>query len=180
MISTVTRRREQRRRVPHEAGSHSSFNLYSELYPSRSPAAAFQLGRVAMDWADPSESESSTQLNSSNGSRLTNDLVKFPTLDSEDLIRLGEDLVHVYPMYYLVRYRPRRDDEYVSSISNMIPRGEISPTDLSSVEATTLSGMFRKVHLPYQIPSQCLTPLLVRPYPDGVTRVTVRTRGLDF
>jgi len=80
------------------------------------------------------------------------DLVEFPSLGSEDLIRLVEDLLHVDPIYcehgeYVV------NGADVSSVSNVISRAENYPTDLSSEEATALSEAFRKVPLPHQIPS---------------------------
>jgi len=67
-VSTVTGMRD--RRGPHEAGVDSLFDLNTELHPSLSVAAIFPLGQAAMssDWADPSSSESSTQLNSSSRS----------------------------------------------------------------------------------------------------------------
>jgi len=107
------------------------------------------------------------------------DLVEFPPLGSEDLIRLGEDLLHVYPIYREHR-GGTRGDEYVSPVSNVISRGENTPTDLSSEEAIALTETFRKVPLPYPIPSHYLTPPVIRPYPIGFTRVPVRTRGPDF
>ena len=82
----------------------------------------------------------------------TGDLVEFPSLGSKDLIRLAEDLLHVYPIY-----REGREGSWegadVSSISNVISRAENYPTDLPSEEATALSEAFRKVPLPHQIPS---------------------------
>ena len=130
-------------------------------------------------WADPSKSESSTNLSSSSGCWLTDDLVKFPPLGPENLVRLGEDLLHVYPIW--CEYRGyARNDERVSRISVMISKSKNSPTDLSPAEATILAEMFREVLLPRQIPSQCLTPLAVRKYPMGIARVPIRTRGLDF
>ena len=129
--------------------------------------------------AVPSESESSTHLSSSSGCRLTDDLVEFPPLGPEDLVRLGEDLLHVYPIW--CKYdKYLRNDECVSSVSAMISRGTISPTDLSPAEATVLAETFRKVLLPRQIPSQRLTPLAVRPCLELVERVPFRTRGPDF
>ena len=130
-------------------------------------------------WADPSKSESSTQLHSRSGSRLTNELVEFPPVSPENLIRLGEDLLHVYPIY-----REHRNEawgkEYLSSISTVISRGtRTSPTNLSSEEATALAEAFRKVSLSRHIPSRCLTLLVVRPYLDGLTRVAVRIHGPD-
>ena len=134
-----------------------------------------------MRYVDPSKSESSTQLNSSSGRRLTNDLVEFPPISPENLIRLGEDLLHVHPIYCEVwGWIYREEGEYVSSISNMISRGKTSPTGLSSEEATALAETFRKVPLPHQIPSRCLTPLVVRPYPIGMERFTIQTRGPEF
>ena len=50
---------------------------------------------------------------------------------------------------------------------------------LFPVEATVLVEMFRKVPLPRQIPSRRLTSVVIRPYPDGFRRITVRTRGPD-
>ena len=130
-------------------------------------------------FADPSKSESSTHLSSSSGCWLTEDLVEFPPLGPEDLIRLGEDLLHVYPIW--CKYdKYLRKDECVSSVSAVISRGTISPTDLSPAEATVLAETFRKVLLPLQIPSQSLTPLAVRPYPTLLLRVTFRTRSPDF
>ena len=68
------------------------------------------------DWADPSKSEPSTQLNSSSGRRLTVDLVEFPHLGPEDLIRLGEDLLRVYHIYCKVRADPTDNGYTASSI----------------------------------------------------------------
>jgi len=134
-----------------------------------------------MNWADPSKSESSTQPNSSGGSWLTSDLVDFPPLGSEDLIRLGEDLLHVYPIFYKDRYYlPKRDSKTVSSISAVILRGKTSPTGLSPEEATALAETFRNVPLPRRIPSWCLTPLVVRPYLTNIPRVAIQTRGPDL
>jgi len=131
------------------------------------------------DWIDPSKSESSTQPNASGGGWLTNDLVKFPLLSPENLVRLGEDLLHVCPIYNHLRFiHPQ--DKHRSSISALISRGKTSPTGLSSEEALALARIFRKVSLPHQIPSQHLMPLVVRPYPDGGTRVSIRTHGQDF
>ena len=130
-------------------------------------------------WADPSESELSTHLNSSSGCWLTDDLVEFPPLGPENLVRLGEDLLHVYPIW--CKYsNEARNDECVSRVSAMISKSKNSPTGLSPAEATILAEMFRKVLLPRQIPSQCLTPLAVRPYPDAMTQVTFRTLGPEF
>ena len=131
-------------------------------------------------WGDPSESESSIQLNSSSGSRLRSDSVEFPPLGSEDLIRLGEDLLHVHPVFYRARYLPEQRHGYVSSISNVVSRGKSPPMDLSSEEVTALAGTFRKVLSPRRISSQCLTPLVGRQYPDVLTWASVRTRGPDF
>ena len=103
-------------------------------------------------WADPSESESSTHLSSSSGCWLTDDLVEFPPLGPEDLVRLGEDLLHVYPIW--CEYRGyAQNDERVSRVSAMISKSKNSPTDLSPAEATVLAETFRKVLLPRQIPS---------------------------
>ena len=133
------------------------------------------------DYADPSGSESLTELNSTSGSWLTDDLVEFPPFGSEDLIKLGEDLLHVCPIYNKVQYHSRPNEKDIRSISNVISRGKTSPTGLSSVETTALAETFRKVPPPQKkTPFQCLTPLVVRPYPIGFTRVSVRTRGLDF
>ena len=102
------------------------------------------------NWGDPSGSESSTQLNSSSGSwlGLTNDLVEFPLLGSNDLIRLGEDLLQVYPVYRQKWKSYTRGDEYLSWISTVISTGKATPTGLSSEEATGLMEVFRKVLFP--------------------------------
>jgi len=131
------------------------------------------------DWIDPSKSESSTQLNVSGGSRLTNDLVEFPPLSPENLIRLGEDLLHTCPIHNQARSTPL-NNKYLSPISAMMPRGKTAPTRLSLEEATALAEIFRKVYLPHQISSQCLTSLVVRPYPGGGARVSIQTRGPDY
>jgi len=110
---------------------------------------------------------------------MVDDLVEFPPLGSEDLIRLGEDLLHVYPIY-CEEHNTRQDGKYVSSISEVVVRGKNSATGLSSEEATALAEMFRKVPPVRQLSSQCLMPLVIRPYPDGLKRVAVRTRGPDF
>ena len=110
-----------------------------------------------------------------------NGLVDFPPLGSEDLIRLGEDLLHVHPIYYDPQYGVlEQGAKTLSSISNVISSGKTSPTGLSSEETTALSETFRKVPLPHRFPSHCPTPLVVRPYPDRTPRVTARTRGPDF
>jgi len=103
---------------------------------------------MAFEYANPS-SESSIQLNSSNGSQPTNVLVVFPPLGSEDLIRLGEDLLHVYPIYYK---DSKPEEETISSISDLISRGKTSPTGLSSADATVLAETFRKVTPPLPNP----------------------------
>ena len=135
--------------VPARLGVYSPFNLDSELLPSLSAAAIFPLGRTTMDLVDPSESES-IKLNSSSGSRLTNVLVGFPLLGSEDLIRLGDDLLHVLPIYH----KPyKKDTRLISSISDVISKGKASPTGLSSADATVLAETFHKVPPPpRQIP----------------------------
>jgi len=107
-------------------------------------------------------------------------LVGFPSVSPEDLIRLGEDLLHVYPIYYEDPTFSKRDGETISSISEVILRGKTTPTGLSSEEATALSETFREVLLPRQIPSHCLTPLVVRPYSNTITGVGFLTRGPDF
>jgi len=106
------------------------------------------------------------------------DLVELPPLGSADLIRLREDLLHVDPIYR--EHRTAWSVIRVPSASDLISRDKNTPTDLSSEEATALAETFRQVPLPYQIPSQCLKPLVVRPYPNGGSQVTVRTRGPDF
>ena len=131
------------------------------------------------DLIDPSKSELSIQLNASSGSWLTNYLVEFPSLSPENLIRLGEDLLRACTIHGEVRSAPT-NNKYLSSISALMPRGKTSPTGLSSEKATALAEIFRNVSLPRQIPSQYLTPLVVRPYPDGWARVPIRTRGPDF
>jgi len=87
--------------------------------------------------------------------------------------------MHVHPIY-----REHGEDiegsADVTPVSNVISTAKNYPTDLSSEEATALSEAFRKVPLPHQIPSQCLMPLVVRPYRDGVGQVPIRTRGPDF
>jgi len=163
--------------VPVRLGICSLFNLNSELLPSLSATAIFPLGRAVMeDWAYHSTSELSTQLNLSSGSWLTDYLVQFPTLGSEDLVRLGEDLLHVYPISYKDWSDHLQNETYVSLISNVISRAKTSPTGLSSEEATALTEIFRKVPLHRQIPSRCLTSLVVRLYLD-FRRITFRTRG---
>ena len=163
-----------------EARSPFDLNVNSELHLPHSAAAISPLRRAVMeDCIDPSKSESSTQLNASSVSWLTNGLVEFPPLSSENLIRLGEDLLHACPIHTRVRDTPQ-SNKYLSSISALISRGKTSPTGLSSEEATALAEIFHKVSLPHQIPSQRLTPLVVRPYPDGGLRVIIRTRGPDF
>ena len=181
VVFYVTNARE--RRGPHEAGSTLSFDLDGGLHLSL-PAAAMSPPKpdpdfAAKHWGDPSKSELSTQPNSGSGDRPTDDLVEFPPLGSEDLIRLVEDLLHVHPIY-----REHGEDMEgcadVTPVSSVISRAKNYPTDLSSEEAIALSEAFRNVPLPYQIPSQCLTPLVVRPYPDGVGQVSIWTRGPDF
>ena len=134
---------------------------------------------MARDRIDPSKSESPIQLNANGGNRLTNDLVEFPPLSPENLVRLGEDLLQACSIYNQIRHIPPRDKNR-SSISALISRGKASPTGLSSEGAAALAENFRKVPLPHQITSQCLTYLVVRPYPDGGTRVTIQARGPDF
>jgi len=131
------------------------------------------------DRIDPSKSESPIQPNANGGGRLTSDLVEFPPLSPENLIRLGEDLLHVCSIYNQIRYIPPQDKNR-SSISALISRGKKSPTGLSSEGAAALAEIFLEVPLPHQITSQCLTHLVVRPYPDRGTRVTIRARGPDF
>jgi len=129
-------------------------NPNSELHPSLSAAAIFPPGQVVMaeaseEWVDPSKSEPLAQLNSDTGGGwLTNHLVEFPPLGSKDLIRLGEDLLHVHPIFRKHRHNAQESDAYIPSVSNLISRGGNSPTGLSSEEATALAETFRKVHLP--------------------------------
>jgi len=136
----------------------SRFDLNSELLPSLPAAAIFLLGRAVMsyprlDWADPSESELSTQPNSGGVDRPMDDLVEFPPLGSVDLIRLGEDLLHAYPIYHKHRDDIRHDVVYIASVSNLISRGENSaPGTFSSEEATALEATFRKVPFPAKFP----------------------------
>jgi len=87
--------------------------------------------------------------------------------------------LHVHPIYceHNARTGTRK---LITPISNVVAERVNSPTDLSSEEATELAKAFREVPLPRQIPPQCLTPLVVRPYPVGLARVSVRTRGPDF
>ena len=133
-------------------GVRYPFDLNSELHPSPS-AAIFPLGQAVMeDYADPSGSESLTELNSTSGSWLTDDLVEFPPLESEDLIRLGEDSLHVRLLYYGGWRHYLQKNEDIRSISNMISRSKISPTGLSSEEATALAETFRKVPFPAKSP----------------------------
>ena len=131
-------------------------------------------------FADPSKSEPSIYLRSNGGCQwLMNDLVEFPPIGHKNLIRLGEDLLHVYPIWCEC-WEHARNDQYVSSVSAVISRETNPPTDLSPAEATALAETFREVVFPRHIPSQSLTPLAIRPYPDGVTRVPFRTRGPGF
>ena len=102
----------------------------------------------------------------------------FPPLGSKDLIRLGEDWLHVDPVYRKERGYSGRD-KHVSSISDVISRSKTT-MDLSSEETTELAETFRKVPLPRQMSSQGLTLLVVRPFQDLLPRVSVRTRGRDF
>jgi len=62
-------------------------------------------------------------------------------------MQLGEDLLHVYPIYRESN-DDNEDDERVLSISKLISRGNTSPTGLSSAEAEELATMFRDVPLP--------------------------------
>ena len=137
--------------VPTRPRVQPSFDPNSELHPSLSPTAIFPLERAAiMPWADPSKSESSTQLNSSSGSRPTNDLAEFPSLGYEDLIQLREDLLHVHPIYCKEGNPTQRSYESALPISTVILRGEKPLTDLSSEEAISLAGAFREVYFPCQ------------------------------
>jgi len=119
------------------------------------PAAViFPSGRTAMPWAS------------------------FEEIPSLDLIRLGEDLLHVHPIYQKSQERPRQEDRLISSISDLISRGKSSPTGLSSADAIALAKIFRWVPPPHQIPPQPhLMPLVVRTYPNLVA--CSRTRGPD-
>ena len=85
-------------------GVHSPFDLNGEEHPPLSATTIFPLGRGVTfhmgALVDPSKSKSLTQLNSSSGSQLTDYLVRFPPLSSEELIRLGEDLLYVCPVFY--------------------------------------------------------------------------------
>jgi len=128
-------------------------------------------------YGDLPKSESWAQLNSSSGSWLTDRLVEFPPLGSEDLIQLREDFLRVYPIYCKHR-NYTWSDKYITSISDAIPRDKA--TYLSSEEATALTTMLRKVPLLRQIISQLLTSLADRPYLYGLAQVSVRTRGRDF
>jgi len=156
----------------------SPFNFNNELYRFLSDVAVSPPRQAVM--IDPSESEPSTQLNASSGGWLTDGLVEFPPVSPKDLIRLGEDLLHVCPIYNAIDYHSWRDDEDLPPISALITRGKASPAGLSSEDAAALTEIFRKVSHPRQIPSQYLTPLVVRPYPDGRTWISIRTRGPDF
>jgi len=154
------------------------FDLNSELHRSLS-AAIPTLGRPVMTeyYADLRKSEWSTQLNSSSDSRLRVDLVEFPPVGRENLIRLGEDLLHVYPIYHEYQDATRQD-EHVSSISVVISRYKTSPTSFTRKEETILAETFRKVPLPRQVPFQCLMPPVVRPY--CLAWATLWAHGSDF
>jgi len=95
------------------------------------------------------ESESPAQLNSSSAGLLTNRSVEFLPLGPENLIRLGEDLLHTFPIFQPDERRiPNEDKEHISSISNLVSRNRISPTDLPSEEAAALAETFCKVPFP--------------------------------
>jgi len=85
--------------------------------------------------------------------------------------------MYTFPVFYGDNYTPDRGQ--ISLISKTILCGKASLNGLSIKQVTKLAEMFHKV-LPHQILSQCLTPLVFRPYPDRRTRVSIRTRGRDF
>ena len=63
-----------------------------------------------------------------------------------NLIRLGEDLLHAFPIYHEREHlTPEEDQQHISSIANVISRYKTSPADLSSEEATALAETFHKV-----------------------------------
>jgi len=93
-------------------------------------------------------------------------------------MRLGEDLLHVHPIYRKNHHRSQQDDERILSISDVMSRGKTSPTGLSLADATVLVETVRKVPTPRYIPPQHLMPVVVRPDQDGVA--IFRTHGPDF
>ena len=77
--------------------------------------------------------------------------------------------MHVYPIY--CKYWSI--EEYhgcVSSISDVLSIGEASATGFLPKEVAVLRETLHGVPLPHRIPSQCLTPLVVRAYPTGPAR----------
>lgn len=77
----------------------------------------------------------------------------FTELGSEDLIRLGEDLLHAFSMFSQISWHSvdRGDHIYISSISDIlvVSRGGEVPMSLSSEEAAVLAETFRTARPTY-------------------------------
>ena len=98
------------------------------------------------------KSEPQTNLNSTSDSSRADDPVEFDSLSHENLIRLGEDLLHVFSSLRQDGWEfPTETSEFMSSISDLMPRGGAS-TGLSSADATALAVIFRKVTYPHHPP----------------------------
>ena len=80
--------------------------------------------------------------------------------------------MHVHPIHEEY-WKIIRFDEYVSFISDLVARDKKSPKSLFPWDVTALAETFHEVLFPRQIPSQCLTPLVVRPYVHGIAGITV-------
>ena len=90
--------------------------------------------------------------------------------------------MHVYPIYRKLHGYVSPGNEHVSLISKVILRGKTSPTGLSPEEATALAEMFHNVPLLLQPSFQCLTPLVVRSYPNPkiLPWITILIHAPDF
>ena len=94
--------------------------------------------------------------------------MEFPPVDPKNLVRLAEDFLQAYsalcqlvPPDYSVVSRGRI---YISSISGLISKGGVSPTNLFPTEAAALAETLRKVSFPRWIFLWFLTLLVGRPY----------------
>ena len=104
------------------------------------------------------------------------DLVKFPPVSHENLIRLGEDLLRAFSAarvhgisniyqcqsLYTRLGSAREGGGYMSLISGLILRDGFPVKSLSSIEEATLTEAFNKVLFLRQVFSQSLTFLVVR------------------
>ena len=138
--------------VPTRPGLYSTCSLDSGSLLSPSVATIFTLGRAAMPYPYYPESEPQTNLNSTSDSSRADDPVEFDSLSHKNLIRLGEDLLHVFSSLRQDGWEfSTQTSEFMSSISDLMQKGGAS-TGLSSADATALAEMFHEVTYPHQPP----------------------------